>query len=241
MPENAVAPDLRREEHTIVNPLIEAPLPDCHANRRRQARVDTTLLNWEASPSGTVWRKPLYRVGGENGPVTSLVRYAPGGAFQPHSHPDGEEILVLEGVFADEHGDYPAGTYLLNPDGSRHAPRSDPGCVLLVRLRQYPGAHRLQQVLDTTTGPWSPGLASGIEMQMLYAQAGYPERMRLERWCPDTTRSCHPNGEEIFILEGALQDGEGAAGPGCWLRYPPGDCGVLHSIIGCQLYVRVGG
>ena len=108
---------------------IEAALPDRHADLHRRARVDTTLLPWEASPSGTVWRQPLYRVGGEDGPVTRRVRYAPGGAFRPHAHPEGEEILVLDGVFADEHGDYPAGTYLLNPDGSHHAPRSDRGCL----------------------------------------------------------------------------------------------------------------
>lgn len=121
---------------------IEAALPDHHADWRQRARVDTTLLPWEASPSGTVWRQPLYRVGGEHGPVTSLVRYAPGGSFRPHLHPEGEEILVLAGVFADEHGAYPAGTYLFNPDGSRHAPRSEVGCLLFVRLRQSPGADR---------------------------------------------------------------------------------------------------
>ena len=132
---------------------IEAALPDRHADLHRRVRVDTTLLPWEASPSGTVWRQPLYRVGGEHGPVTSLVRYAPGGSFRPHAHPEGEEILVLAGVFADEHGAYPAGTYLFNPDGSRHAPRSEVGCLLFVRLRQSPGAERPRVVVDTTTGP----------------------------------------------------------------------------------------
>ena len=52
---------------------IEAALPDRHADLHRRVRVDTTLLPWEASPSGTVWRQPLYRVGGEHGPVTSTA------------------------------------------------------------------------------------------------------------------------------------------------------------------------
>ena len=34
----------------------------------------------------------------ELGPVTSLVRYAPGGAFAEHAHPEGEEILVRDGA-----------------------------------------------------------------------------------------------------------------------------------------------
>ena len=221
---------------------IEAALPDCHADLHRRVRVDTTLLPWEASPSGTVWRQPLYRVGGEHGPVTSLVRYAPGGAFRPHAHPEGEEILVLDGVFADEHGDYPAGTYLLNPDGSRHAPRSDGGCLLFVRLRQYPGAERPRIVLDTTAGPWAPGPTPGIAA---------PAPVRPSR--PSRTgaagtlgagrgaSAAHPDGEELFILAGTVRDEEGVAGPGGWLRYPPGDSGALRSATGCRLYVRVGG
>ena len=200
-----------------MTPLADDTLPDRHADLRQRVAVDTAALAWDASPSGTVWRKPLYRVGGEDGPVTSLVRYAPGGSFRPHAHPEGEEILVLDGVFADEHGDYPAGTYLLNPDGSHHAPRSDVGCLLFVRLRQYPGADRPQIVLDTTTGSWAPGPT------------------------PGAARPRHPDGEELFVLEGTVQDEEGIAGPGYWLRYPPGDAGGFRSATGCRLYVRVGG
>ena len=219
---------------------IEAALPDRHADLHRRVRVDTTLLPWEASPSGTVWRQPLYRVGGEHGPVTSLVRYAPGGSFRPHAHPEGEEILVLAGVFADEHGAYPAGTYLFNPDGSRHAPRSEVGCLLLVRLRQSPGADRPRVVVDTTTGAWAPGPAPGITLQLLYAHPDYPERVHLEHWAPGATRPRLglPGGEEFFILAGALRDEDGVLGAGGWLRYPPGDAGALRSDAGCQLYVR---
>ena len=216
-------------------------LPDCRADFDQRVAVDTTALAWESSPSGTVWRKPLYRMGGEHGPVTSLVRYAPGGSFRPHFHPEGEEILVLAGVFADEHGHYPAGTYLLNPDGSHHSPRSDPGCLLFVRLRQYPGANRPRVVLDTTTGEWRPGPAPGILIQSLYSQIGYPEQMHLERWMPGTTRprDGYSGREEILVLAGELCDEWGVHGLGSWLRYPSGDAGLFRSAAGCQLYVRV--
>ena len=151
---------------------------------------------------------------------------------------------MLDGVFADEHGDYPAGTDLLNPDGSRHAPRSESGCCpAVVRLRQYPDADRPRSVLDTTTGLWAPGPTPGIEVQPLYAQAGHPERMRLERWTPGASRLRlgHPGSEEILVLDGDLGDEEGVYGPGGWLRYPAGDAGALRSDAGCRLYVRVGG
>ena len=95
-------------------------------------------MDWQASPSPTVWRKRFYRDGPtEAGIVTSLVRYDAGSTFPTHHHPDGEEIFVLDGIFSDEHGDYPAGTYLLNPDGTSHSPHSKDGCTLFVKLRQY--------------------------------------------------------------------------------------------------------
>ncbi|MDP4917861.1 MAG: cupin domain-containing protein, partial [Haliea sp.] len=63
--------------------------------------VDPHTLDWTPSPGGHVLRKRLHRVGqAESGQVTSLVRYEPGATFPAHDHPQGEEILVLEGVFS---------------------------------------------------------------------------------------------------------------------------------------------
>src|SRR5215510_3147808 len=108
-----------------------------------RAAVDTSKMTWAPSPSSSVWRKRVHRVGPpESGQVTSVVRYLPHSTFPEHDHPDGEEILVLEGVFSDEHGHWPAGTYLLNPEGFHHAPFSQPGCKLFVKLRQFPGRER---------------------------------------------------------------------------------------------------
>ncbi|MCP9868715.1 cupin domain-containing protein, partial [Cyanobium sp. Cruz-8D1] len=73
----------------------------------------------------------------------ALVRWAPGTAFQPHSHPGGEEIVVLDGVFQDEQGSYPGGSWLRNPAGSAHQPWSEPGCTIWVKTGHLP----------TTQGP----------------------------------------------------------------------------------------
>jgi len=62
---------------------------------------------------------PLYE---HEGVSTALVRWAPDTRFNKHTHPGGEEILVLEGLFRDEDGEYPAGTWLRNPRWSRHTP-----------------------------------------------------------------------------------------------------------------------
>jgi anti-sigma factor ChrR (cupin superfamily) len=106
-----------------------------------RASADINELEWSPSPSGTVWRKRIHRVGpAEAGQVTPVVRYQSNSEFPSHDHREGEEILVLEAVFSDEHGDWLAGTYLLNPEGFHHRPFSREGCTLFVKLRQYPGA-----------------------------------------------------------------------------------------------------
>ena len=88
-------------------------------------------LPWISSPEVGVERRMLDRVGDEVAKATSVVRYRAGSKFKTHTHELGEEILVLEGIFSDENGDYPAGTYLMNPPGSSHAPFSEVGCTLL--------------------------------------------------------------------------------------------------------------
>ncbi len=218
-------------------------LPDINADLNQMSVVTTASMPWEPSPSGTVWRKPLYRQGGELGPVTSLVRYTAGGAFAAHSHPEGEEILVLEGVFSDEYGDYSAGSYLLNPDGSRHAPFSKNGCTLFVRLRQYAGAQRLRVVLNTAALNWVAGSVSGLMVKPLYSQAAYPEQIALVRWEPGTRfpRHCYPGGGEILVLEGQLEDEYGCYPSGTWIRHPSWSQHAPFSRQGCLLYVRIGG
>ena len=106
-------------------------------NFAQRVVIDTESMPWVASPAKGVWRKPLEREDAESGYTTSVVRYDAGSRFNTHPHPMGEEIFVLEGIFSDEQGDYPAGTYLRNPPGSQHAPFSDQGCTILVKLNQF--------------------------------------------------------------------------------------------------------
>ena len=99
--------------------------------------VSSADFEWVDSPLPGVQRVMLDRVGEEVAIATSIVRYATGSSFDAHLHGGGEEFLVLDGVFSDEHGDYPAGTYVRNPTGTRHRPFSDTGCVLFVKLWHY--------------------------------------------------------------------------------------------------------
>jgi anti-sigma factor ChrR (cupin superfamily) len=216
---------------------------DINADLSQQIVVDTAQMPWEASPSGTVWRKPLYREGGEFGPVTSIVKYEAGGKFRTHPHPQGEEIFVLDGEFCDDHGRYPAGTYLLNPEGTEHAPYSDIGCTLFVRLRQYDGDERKQLVINMHDKEWRQGMVEGLTILPLYTQPQYPENMALVRWQADTyfPEHTHPGGEEILVLEGTFEDDLGCYPTGSWIRSPHLSKHKPHSKQGCLIYVRVGG
>lgn len=216
---------------------------DINADLSEHVVVDTANMQWQASPSGTVWRKPLYREGGEFGPVTSIVKYDAGGKFRTHSHPEGEEILVLNGEFCDDHGRYPAGTFLLNPDGTKHAPYSDQGCTLFVRLRQYAGFDREKVRIDTRSSEWQPGVMPGLSVLPLYSQSNYPENMALVRWQPETFfhEHIHPGGEEILVLEGTFEDEHGIYPQGSWIRGPHMSRHKPFSREGCLIYVRVGG
>jgi len=209
-----------------------------------RAVADTVRMNWTPSPSGSVWRKRVHLVGPpESGQVTSVVRYEPDSRFPAHDHPEGEEILVLDGVFSDERGDWTAGIYLLNPEGFRHAPSSGPGCTLFVKLRQLPGRKRRHVAIDTHKMAWEPTGTAGVAYKPLYQQAGFSDRMRLERWQPEAELGSvsYEQGGELFVLEGEFSDQAGSYRAGCWLRLPVGSEHRPRSDRGCTLYVKRGG
>src|SRR5262249_11900083 len=179
-----------------------------NADFTQRVVITTDALPWIPSPQPGVERRLLDRIGGEVARATSLVRYAPASAFPPHEHALGEEFLVLDGVFSDERGDYPKGTYVRNPPGSRHAPRTDPGCVILVKLRQMAPDERQSVVIDTASGAWERGGADGHARLVLYAAGHAGELVTIERLVPGAglPQSDCPGGEEIFVLSGDLVD-----------------------------------
>jgi anti-sigma factor ChrR (cupin superfamily) len=195
---------------------------------------------WVPSPMAGVKRRMLDRIGDEVARATSLVRYAPNSRFSAHAHGGGEEFLVLEGVFSDERGDYPAGTYVRNPIGSKHTPHSREGCTLFVKLHQFAPEDTAHVVIDTHTGHWLPGPVEGVNEQFLHAHD--TERVVLERWASGTrlVPRAQVGGEEIYVLDGAFEDAQGRYPAGSWLRSPAGWPHALHSREGCTLYVKTG-
>jgi quercetin dioxygenase-like cupin family protein len=179
-------------------------------------------MAWAKSPMPGVERRMLFRIGDEKARATSLVRYAPGSHFSPHDHPGGEEIMVLDGVFQDESGDYPAGSYIRNPPGSRHTPASEPGCLIFVKLWQFrkdDDAHVAIRPDTEIPGASWPGVASS---QKLFGNGH--EEVRLERWQPNAQIAiANPDGLELLVLDGGFAAGLEEFRRLSWLRLPPGE------------------
>jgi anti-sigma factor ChrR (cupin superfamily) len=214
-----------------------------HTDLRERLVLETDAIPWAPSPESGVWRRMLERAGAESGRATSIVRYEPGTRFHAHRHPMGEEFFVLEGTFSDEYGNYPAGSYVLNPPDSGHAPWTRDGCVLFVRLCQYAGPGRKRIVADSARMEWRPSGTPGIAIKELYSDSSHPERVALIKWEPGARypRHRHPGGEEILVLEGALVDEAGRYPQGTWIRNPPGSAHEPYSAEGCVLLIKTGG
>lgn len=196
---------------------------EVNADFSQRVSVDTSELNWVPSPMAGVDRRMLDRVGEEVARATSIVRYAAGSSFPGHTHGGGEEFIVLEGVFQDEHGDYPAGTYVRNPPTTSHVPGSEPGCTIFVKLWQFDEADRNQFSVDMNQLELVPMLGwDGVETGLLHRDEF--ETVRVEHWQPGVERALSfPDGGEILILDGSLKSPQGLLERHDWIRLPAGD------------------
>lgn len=196
---------------------------------------------WRQSPANGVERMMLDRIGDEVARATTIVRFQPNSSFDAHAHDGGEEYLVLDGVFSDEHGDYGAGTYVRNPIGTAHRPHiGDEGATILVKLHQFDGGDQDQKVIDTQAAEFYPGQVPGLSVLPLHSVEG--ENVALVRWAPGTkfTQHAHWGGEEVFVIEGTFQDEHGDYPAGTWIRSPHLSRHTPFSDEGCLIYVKTG-
>jgi hypothetical protein len=214
---------------------------DLNADFAKRVVVHAATLDWKASPMPGVERRMLDRIGDEVARATSIVRYAPESQFSPHLHGGGEEFLVLEGVFQDEHGDFPEGCYVRNPPQSRHTPGSKPGCTLFVKLWQFDVADRTHVRIDTNKmALLDVKNRNGVQLMPLFKDTR--EDVRLEQWAPAAAIELDPNGGlELLVLAGGFSEGAEKYGPQSWLRLPVG-AGLSARVgaDGCRVWIKEG-
>lgn len=214
---------------------------ELNADFTQQAIVHGAFISWQPSPIPGVERRMLDRIGDEVARATTIVRYAPGSQFSPHTHGGGEEFLVLEGVFQDEHGDYPVGTYVRNPPTSRHTPSSELGCVILVKLWQFDPDDRIQIAIDTNKQTYfSDLMRPGVSRMLLFSDDR--ETVWLEHWDANTEIDLWvTDGLEIFVIEGSFWERNQEFQRYSWLRLPAGSRFSARSgTEGCQVWLKQG-
>ena len=214
---------------------------ELNADFSQRVVVHAAKLAWTPSPIAGVERRMLDRIGEEVARATSLVRYAPQSRFTAHTHGGGEEFLVLEGVFQDEHGDFPAGSYIRNPPTSSHTPGSAPGCTIFVKLWQFDPDDRTHVRINAAKMPYIPlSERPGVELMPLFQDRR--ESVRLERWAPNAEIVLPaPAGMEVLVLDGGFSEGGESFEPQSWLRLPPG--ATLRARVrasGCRVWVKTG-
>ena len=224
--------------------LVIGPLPVLRVNQDLQgdAQVSSAAAPWVASPTAGVRRIVLERDGGEiTTRATSLVAYRAGSRFPAHTHPQGEEILVLSGVFSDESGHYAAGSYLRNPPGSAHAPFSDEGCLIFVKLQQFSPQDSVQLALGAqeTRGTLTQTTQT-LTRRVLFERPN--ERVELIHFgqAAQLPSDLGPQGLEVLVLKGELTGTDASYPVGAWLRCASSQALAHRAQAGTEIYVKSG-
>ncbi len=193
-----------------------------NADFNERVVVHSASLDWIDSPMTGVSRRPLDRIGGEVARATTIVKYEPGSKFSPHVHTGGEEFVVLEGVFQDEHGDFPVGSYIRNPPQSRHTPGSESGCVIFVKLWQFDMQDRTHVRLNSNfMKPVTSPDQQGVQTSPLYFDEN--EEVFLQHWAPDTeVEVAAEHGLEALVINGSFTNQQDELVKESWLRLPSG-------------------
>jgi anti-sigma factor ChrR (cupin superfamily) len=204
--------------------------------------IKPTNYQWQPSPQKGVDRMMFDRIGDEVARATTMVAYEPNSSFPSHIHSGGEELFVIEGVFEDENGKYPAGTYMRNPIGTKHTPKiGQDGAIIFVKLHQFAKNDDKKIAINTTKEPWRQGLVGGLKVMSLHEHEG--ENVALVKWAPNTKFNSHKHfgGEEIFVLEGTFYDEHGKYPKGSWIRSPHLSSHTPHTKEdGALIYVKTG-
>lgn len=214
---------------------------EINADFSQRSLLHTTEIEWQDSPMKGVRRRVLDRIGNEVARATTVVSYAPNSHFSSHVHTGGEEFIVLEGVFQDEHADYPAGSYVRNPPESSHTPRSDNGCIIFVKLWQFDLADRQHVVANMNEVELQPDVnRPGVQFNTLFEDSR--ETVRVEHWEAGASVTLDTRGgAELLVLDGAFTQSGDIVDELSWLRIPMNaDFQAMPGANGARVWIKTG-
>lgn len=211
---------------------------ELNADFKKRVVVHSEQLEWNASPMPGVDRRMLDRIGGEVARATTIVRYAPGSKFSEHTHTGGEEFIVLEGVFQDEHGDFPEGAYVRNPPTTAHTPGSAPGCTIFVKLWQFDMDDRNQ--FRKNMAEELAAAVNGVATAELHRDAR--ETVTYSHLDAGATlETGAAGGIEMLVIAGSVTESGDTLGKGAWLRLPDGiGLKAKAGSDGAKLWIKTG-
>lgn len=211
---------------------------ELNADFSERVVVHSEALDWQASPMPGVDRRMLDRIGGEVARATTIVRYAPDSHFSAHTHTGGEEFIVLDGVFQDEHGDFPEGTYVRNPPTSQHTPGSALGCTIFVKLWQFDMADRTQ--FRKSMADELGASVNGVATAVLHEDAR--EKVTFHDVEAGGVLSVDPpGGIELLVISGSATESDDELRKGSWLRLPEGqNLNAVAGADGAKVWMKAG-
>ena len=211
---------------------------ELNADFKVRVVIHSDQVEWTASPMPGVDRRMLDRIGDEVARATSIVRYAAKSQFSAHTHTGGEEFIVLDGVFQDEHGDYPEGTYVRNPPTTAHTPGSEPGCTIFVKLWQFDMEDRNQfrkTMADELAAP-----VGGVALAELHRDAREVVTYS-EMDAGAALVNSNVGGIEMLVIAGSAVEGGETLGKGAWLRLPEGQpLNIVAGNDGAKVWIKTG-
>ncbi|SQD77678.1 cupin domain-containing protein [Moritella yayanosii] len=150
---------------------------------------------------------------------------------------------MLEGVFADEHGDYPVGTYKRNPVGTEHAPIVKDGCMIIVKLGQFQDEDEDDQDVEINTADQAftqDETRAAVQYQALHAFK--QEVVRLECWTRNSHIILDNTGRiELLVVNGEFSHQGDVYRQFDWLRLPVGTAlDITTASDDCIVWIKTG-
>lgn len=196
----------------------------------KKAVVHGGRKKWQTVAGGKAEILYLDLVDSDKQVATMLMRMSQKAILPQEVLAGGKEVLVLEGHFLDERGEYPTGSYMRFPPGCKQEPYSDAGGLLFIKTWQFSAKDRVQVNIDGF-GQSRKLMRSrpGVTVQKLYGDSR--EDVRIEHWAANhhiEVRQC--NGLEVLVLSGSFHEPSTVYDKLSWVRMPPDE--PLKAIVG---------